>query len=222
MKAAHSPLSSPDTRRNREQGLRIQQISFLTNGPYDLTLSPGQCLGVTGPSGIGKTQLLRAIADVIPHGGDCLLDARSCSSFAAPVWRKTVALVPAESFWWYDTVAPHFVVDLGQGKICEWLGRLGFPGDVGSWQVSRLSTGERQRLSLLRTLSLTPRVLLLDEPTSSLDQKMVRVVEEILAELCVKEGMMCLWVSHDREQLFRVGTRVFSLEQHGLVQELCS
>ena len=210
-----SPLSSPD----EGSGLRIDRISFLGNGPYSLTASHGECIGITGPSGIGKTQLLRAVVDVIAHEGECWLDGLACSSVAAPKWRKRVAMVPAESFWWHDTVASHFPSGLHGQATGSRLKKLGFPEDVGEWRISRLSTGERQRLALVRSLALNPAVLLLDEPTSSLDLKTACLVEEIVMDLCRKENMICLWVSHDLEQLTRVAQKTFRVSTHGLTEE---
>lgn len=217
MKEAPLPLLSPDQGNSR--GLRLCALSFLGNGPYTLDILPGECVGLMGRSGVGKTQLLRAVADVIAHRGDCLLDGTACSAIAPPLWRKRVAMVPAESHWWYDTVAPHFHGGVGQGKSSELLKKMGFSPDVGGWRVSRLSTGERQRLSLVRTLITAPQVLLLDEPTSSLDQAMVQVVEEIIADICQMKQTICLWVSHDRDQLCRMAKRVYRVEPQALVEE---
>jgi UDP-glucose/iron transport system ATP-binding protein len=214
-----APLPSPCLEKNGQEGLCLSKLSFLGNGPYSITINPGECVGLTGRSGVGKTQLLRAVADVIAHEGDCSLDGNACSSVFPPDWRKMVAMLPAESFWWYDTVGSHFDLETGTGKIKDLLGKLGFSLDVMGWQISRLSTGERQRLSLLRTLVSRPRVLLLDEPTSALDKKMVHVVEEILRDICSLDHIICLWVSHDLEQLFRVAGRVFRVEPSGLVEE---
>ncbi|MBU1138797.1 MAG: ATP-binding cassette domain-containing protein [Proteobacteria bacterium] len=217
MKEALLPSPFPDQEKTR--GLRLCGLSFLGNGPYSLDILPGECVGLTGRSGVGKTQLLRAVADVIVHEGDCLLDGTACSAVEPPVWRKTVAMVPAESFWWYDTVAPHFAGGMEQGQSLELLGKMGFPADVGTWRVSRLSTGERQRLSLVRSLSSAPRALLLDEPTSALDREMVQVVEEIIRDICRKKKIICLWVSHDREQLARMANRIYRVEAQMLVEE---
>lgn len=180
---------------------------------------PGECLGLTGKSGVGKTQLLRAVADVIPHDGECILDGAVCSSVSPPVWRKMVAMVPAESFWWYDSVGAHFDGGVLQGEFLHLIELLGFSRDVMGWQVSRLSTGERQRLSLVRTLINKPRVLLLDEPTSALDRKMVGVVEEVLSDIRSRMQISCIWVSHDQDQLFRVAGRVCRVEATGFVEE---
>ena len=217
MKEQRSP--SPYPEQNKDKGLRLSEVSFLGNGPYSIDVGPGECVGLTGRSGVGKTQLLRAVADVIAHGGDCFLDGNSCSSVFPPDWRKMVAMLPAESFWWYDTVGSHFDPEKGLSQYDELLGKLGFSQDVMGWQISRLSTGERQRLALIRTLITEPKVLLLDEPTSALDKKMVDVVEEVLSETFSLHRVVCLWVSHDLEQLSRVAGRVLRVEAFGFVEE---
>lgn len=214
-----APLPSLCPEKTGTRGLSVTNFTFLENGPYNLKANAGECLGFTGQSGVGKTQFLRAIADVIAHEGECSLDGNLCSSIFPPEWRKMVALLPAESFWWYDTVGPHFDVSNEDSWLEQILSTLGFSKDVLGWQVSRLSTGERQRLSLVRTLMNNPRVLLLDEPTSALDKQMVQVVEEILTELCVRRKMICLWVSHDLEQLSRVASKILRVETSGLVAE---
>lgn len=213
-----APLQSPCPEENGTEGLFLSSLTLLGNGPYTVSLAPGECVGLTGPSGIGKTQLLRAVADLIDHGGDCFLGGRSCLSISPPEWRKMVAMIPAESFWWHDTVGAHFDSKNWPVEMSSLMEKFGFPPDVMEWRISRLSTGERQRLSLLRTLCTEPRVLLLDEPTSALDKKMVHVVEEVLAELCSAQQVSSLWVSHDLEQLFRVADRVFRVESAGLVE----
>ena len=199
--------------------LSLVDLSFLGNGPYNLSIQSGECVGLTGVSGVGKTQLLRAVADVIVHKGDCFLNGTSCMAVLPEEWRTMVAMVPAESFWWYDFVGAHFDSNNGHDDPVDLLEKLGFSSDVMNWQISRLSTGERQRLALVRTLITRPKVLLLDEPTASLDKKMVHVVEGLLAKRCTRDKTACIWVSHDLEQLSRVAERVFRVEPDGLAKE---
>ena len=200
-----------------QTALHIREICFLDNGPYSLELGAGECYGIYGVSGIGKSQFLRAVADVLPHKGECALQTTPCLSMSPLEWRKKVALIPAESFWWYDEVEAHFEQGIAKNPyFCHLAELLGFNLDVLHWQISRLSTGERQRLSLIRTLVTNPEVLLLDEPTSGLDIKMATVVEEIMAERCTKQGGSCLWVSHDLEQLARISDRCFQLTRESL------
>lgn len=74
------------------------------------------------------------------------------------------------------------------------------------WEVSRLSSGERQRLSLARLLAGYPKVLLLDEPTANLDKANTNRVEELILTYLREQGASALWVSHDPEQRHRMAT----------------
>ncbi len=78
-------------------------------------------------------------------------------------------MIPAESYWWFDRVDDHFNIKDEKGLLVQKLHMLGFEEDVLGWQIARLSTGEKQRLALIRGLCNRPLVLLLDEPSSSLD-----------------------------------------------------
>ena len=207
MKVQPSGSSCPD--RESTPLLVVDALSFLENGPYSFSVQAGECVGLSGQSGVGKSQLLKAIVDVIPHAGEVYLEGMACTDIPAPQWRKQVALVPAESYWWYDTVEQHFP-DAGHRFLTGgWLEQFGFPPGVISWQVSRLSTGERQRLALLRALVHEPRVLLLDEPTSGLDPVYTARFENIVFEYLGQGGTALLWVTHDREQLQRVATHAY-------------
>lgn len=189
--------------------------NFLITGlqPVSFSLQAGECVGLSGDSGSGKTRLLRALADMDEHSGGLSLDDSVCESASAHGWRKQVALVPAESQWWHDRVGQHFCVSHdNNGADCidnQAIERLGFSQDVMDWQVTRCSSGEKQRLSLLRTLVNRPRVLLLDEPTANLDPEKARSVEQLVADYLQHEQACCIWVSHSIEQLQRVASRRF-------------
>ena len=209
--------SSPDS----PSLLVVDGLCYLENGPYSFSVDVGECVGLSGQSGVGKSQLLKAIVDLIPHTGQVLLDGVSCSDTPAPQWRKKVGLLPAESSWWFDTVAPHFSSLQHRFLSSGWLEQLGFPPEVISWQVSRLSTGERQRLALLRALVNEPQVLLLDEPTSGLDavytERFENIVFDYMQGQVQGQGAALLWVSHDAEQLLRVADRSYLVEKKGLL-----
>ena len=140
--------------------------------------------------------LLRALADIDPHDGEVLLDGQSIQSFPAPEWRWRVALLPAESQWWYDTVGEHLQKSLAP----EMLAALGFDSQVMSWSITRLSSGEKQRLAILRLLQNRPAVLLLDEPTANLDPESSKRVENLFLNYQREHGTAILWVTHDFEQ----------------------
>jgi ABC-type iron transport system FetAB ATPase subunit len=196
--------------------LRLENFAIVGLQPVSLELRPGECIGLSGESGSGKTRLLRALADMDEHSGTLALDDGLCESVCAHLWRKQVALLPAESQWWHDRVGEHFCIshdnngsDYLSANAIE---RLGFSKGVMDWQVSRCSSGEKQRLSLLRTLVNRPRVLLLDEPTSNLDPETARSVEQLVADYLKHEQACCIWVSHSTDQLQRVTSRRFVID----------
>ena len=187
-------------------GLRRLHISV------SFDLQDGECVALQGPSGVGKTLLLRSIADLDPNEGTVKLDGTLREAMAAPAWRKQVTYLAAEPGWWSDTVQEHFT---GWGDALPLVTRLGLPDDCGPWPIQRLSSGERQRLALVRALMLRSRVLLLDEPTSALDSASAAAVESLIAER-IANGTSVVWSTHDDAQARRVGSRIFAMGPDGI------
>src|SRR5207248_885900 len=161
-----------------------------------------------GPSGAGKTLLLRAIADLDPNGGSARLQGRDRATIPGPEWRRLVGYVPAEPGWWAETVGEDFV---SWPTAVRMLARLGFPDETKAWPISRLSTGERLRLALARALIVRPKVLLLDEPTAALDAASVAAVEALIGSK-IQAGLSVLWVTHDPAQAGRIAERQLVME----------
>jgi ABC-type multidrug transport system ATPase subunit len=182
--------------------------------PIDLELASGECITLSGPSGSGKTLLLRAIADLDPHQGEARLGDRPQSATPAPEWRRRVGLLPTESHWWHESIGPHLPA-IDQSMLYD----LGFEPDCLEWQVSRLSSGERQRLALARLLSNQPEVLLLDEPTANLDSENAGRVEAVVQRYRQENGCSIVWVSHNLEQRQRVGERGYLINDGRLEPE---
>lgn len=193
----------------------VQQLCRSHLQPINLEVNAGECLSIRGRSGAGKSLLLRAIADLDPSEGRVSLDDTPRDAMEAFEWRRLVTYVPAESGWWADTVAAHFEEpDIAAGYLI----RFGFPDDAMSWPVDRLSTGERQRLGLLRAIVQGPRVLLLDEPTSALDPEATEKVEGVLREK-LDAGVCVIMVTHDAAQAKRLAHRQFVINGGALVEE---
>jgi ABC-type iron transport system FetAB ATPase subunit len=186
--------------------LRVDDLRLHAIGPFNLEVESGTCVGLGGPSGSGKSLFLRAIADIEPHSGAVYLDGTKQAAIPAPQWRRQVGLLPAESMWWFDTVGAHFSV---AGEIQ--FRQLGFDLNVMGWPVSRLSSGERQRLALLRLLENHPRLLLLDEPTANLDEENTERVERLIFDYRKNTGAAVLWVGHQKAQLRRIADRIIGL-----------
>jgi putative ABC transport system ATP-binding protein len=195
--------------------LKVHGLSSALLRPMDFEVPDGKALVVRGPSGSGKTLLLRAIADLDLNEGEVEVDGILRSRTPGPRWRRLVRYVAAEPAWWADRVGDHFREPRKAGVRAT---RLGLPDGCMGWSVMRLSTGEKQRLGFLRATEDCPRVLLLDEPTSSLDPESECAVETAIGEL-LNEGISLLVVTHDAEQAARLGGRRMWMENGRLAQD---
>ena len=171
-------------------------------------------MSIIGRSGGGKSVLLRLIADLDPHDGDVALNGRPRALYSAPDWRGQVVYQAAEPAWWAATPRAHFSI-ADMPVVDAILSDLDLEPRLLDADISRLSTGERQRVALARSLARGPLVLLLDEPTAALDPATTLAVEQVLATR-VASGLSILWVTHSREQAERVGHRVLQVRDRGI------
>jgi sulfate transport system ATP-binding protein len=187
-----------------------------------LEVEPGEWLAVLGPSGAGKTTLLRSIAGLeAPDSGRVRLDGRDAVSI--PARERGIGFVFQDlALWPYLTVAEHLEeVTPRPGPLLERFGLKGLDGK----RPGELSGGERQRLALARALASDPRLLLLDEPFSSLDPLLRRGLADTLADLHRERGITTIYVSHYFEAPVIRASRVAllrdgRLEQAGTLSDL--
>jgi ABC-type iron transport system FetAB ATPase subunit len=178
-------------------------------------VAAGECVAVVGPSGSGKSVLLRMIADLDPNSGEVLLDGRPRESWSGPAWRRMVIYQAAEAAWWEPTAEAHFS-RAEMESVRALLRQLLLKEEVLDADIGRLSTGERQRLALIRSLVRRPAVLLLDEPTSALDQASIAAVEARL-QAGLEEGMAMVLVTHSQEQAGRIAGRIMTI-RNGMLE----
>jgi UDP-glucose/iron transport system ATP-binding protein len=198
--------------------LSIRDLGTNLLKPTSFSMSTGECVAIRGPSGGGKTLLLRAIADLDPNEGTVCLEGRNRATISGPEWRRLVGYVPAEPGWWAETVGNHFAEWKAAAAFLE---RLGFSDETKTWRISRLSTGERLRLALIRALSMRPKVLLLDEPTAALDAASATAVEALMSSR-MRAGLGVLWVTHDPAQARRMAHRQLLVENGCVREEGCA
>lgn len=182
--------------------LRVEKLKVGKLPALSFELPPGECLAVEGPSGAGKTRLLRAIADLDPAPGYVYLEAVERSEMSAPEWRRRVRYVAAEPGWWADTARAHIPVSAA-ARFERQAAALGLKSDVIARPIADLSTGERQRLALARALVDDAKVLLLDEPCAALDSANAALVEELIRYQLLS-GRSVILVSHVEGQVERL------------------
>jgi putative ABC transport system ATP-binding protein len=186
-------------------------------------LHRGDCLGLVAPSGAGKTLLLRNLVLLDPiQQGQIAFVGKSPAEWGLPAYRSRVMYVPQRAIAFEGTIQANlqraFNVQIhaqrrfDPDRIHAWLAHLGRGPDFLQLEGSRLSGGEAQILALLRALQLDPQVLLLDEPTASLDAATARQAEALIHQWLQQGDRACLLTSHDPDQIGRTTTRQLRLK----------
>ena len=192
----------------------------------DITVQvqPDEVLAVVGPSGAGKSSFLRLLNRLDePTGGTVRLKGQDYRELAPRELRRRVGMVMQMAYLFPGTVAANIAFGpwqrgerLPAEQIDALLERVGLPGYQGR-DVSNLSGGEAQRVSVARTLANVPEALLLDEPTSALDDVSARGIEELVLSIIRERRMTCVIVTHNTAQAHRIADRTMILQAGKLV-----
>lgn len=185
---------------------------------------PGEVVAVVGPSGAGKSSFLRLLNRLDePTGGSVCLNGQDYRELAPRELRRRVGMVMQVAYLFPGTAAANVAFGprqngerLSAQQIAALLERVGLPG-YQARDVSNLSGGEAQRVSLARTLANAPEALLLDEPTSALDDASARGIEELVQSIIRERRMSCVIVTHNTAQARRISDRTMILEAGKLV-----
>ncbi len=196
----------------------------------NFTLAAGERVVMTGPSGSGKSVFLRALALLDPiDAGRILWHGQDIDRRAIPRYRRCVSYVrqrPAlvegtveDNLRYPYSLHAYSDVRFDLDRAARLVSAAGKSDDFLRKRASDLSGGEAQVTALIRVLQLAPEVLLLDEPTASLDPQSMRAIEALVTDWYEADGAAraSLWVSHDPAQAERVGTRRVAMRAGSLV-----
>ncbi len=213
-------------------GIELRQLSKAFPGgvpaleAIDLEVRSGELLVVLGPSGSGKTTLLRLVAGLdSPTSGGLSIDGREMSR--VPPHRRDVAMVfQNPALYPHLTVSENLAFGLrargvprnqAMSQANTMAGLLGLDGLLGR-RPAALSGGERQRVAIGRALARHPRVLLFDEPFSSLDPPLRAALREEVLDLQRQFGTTLILVTHDQGDAMLMGDRIAILDRGRLLQ----
>jgi tungstate transport system ATP-binding protein len=192
------------------QGVDVTFGRLAALNGIDLRIEAGERVALIGANGSGKSTLLRVLHGLVkPRRGTVLRDtgAGQAMVFQRPFMLRTSAMNNVALALWLRGVGWREARE----RALLALHRVGL-GDAALRNARVLSGGQQQRLALARAWALQPRVLLLDEPTASLDPHAKREVESLMAGFA-QAGMTLVFASHNLGQVKRLATRVVYLEQ---------
>ncbi len=201
-----------------------------------LRVSQGEHLSLLGPSGCGKTTVLRLIAGFEkPDSGEVLINGETVSAPGKiiPPHKRRIGMVFQDLALW-----PHMTVrrniefgltkDLSRKERKEKVERVLSLVNLNrhlNYYPHQLSGGEQQRVALARTLILEPKILLLDEPLSSLDPQLKEELEKVITALQKKLNISTIYVTHNQDEALSLADRIAimrrgCIEQIGTLEEL--
>lgn len=191
----------------------------------NLEVSEGEVVAIVGPSGSGKSSLLRLLNRLDePTSGTVYFEGKDYRTLAPAELRRRVGMVMQSAFLFPGTVAEN--IRFGQAQRDEPLSEQAIGGllaQVGldgfyARDIHNLSGGEAQRVALARALANSPAVLLMDEPTSALDVNSKLGIESLISTVVASRRLTCIIVTHDLQQAGRMAGRVALLSSGRLVR----
>jgi putative ABC transport system ATP-binding protein len=195
--------------------LRVESMKLLNERVVDLSLNDREAVIITGKNGTGKSLFLKSLARLIPSTFKTFqYDKKNITDIMPELFRSQVMYVSTTPFFPGEGKVEDFfqsAFDLTIYK--DFTPRFPFDNYLKEWNLagvefSRLSSGQKQMVSILRALSLRPKILLLDEPTANLDQEKTLEIETLLETWRRNTGGSFIMISHSKEQTERLALRL--------------
>lgn len=203
------------------EGLGYQPGSVPLLNNITLTLSEGQFTLITGPSGCGKSTLLKIIASLLsPTAGSISFCGEDITQLSPETYRQQVSYCAQTPALFGDTVYDNLIFPWQirnkrpqPEQLLADLARFNLPEETLQKSIHALSGGEKQRISLIRNLQFLPKVLLLDEITSALDESNKHNVNDMIHRYVKEQKVGVLWVTHDKDEISHAD-EVITLKPH--------
>lgn len=199
--------STTDLLRIDKIGYRINNKTILDN--INFTLNPSEFKLITGSSGCGKSTLLKLISSLLsPTSGSIFFENKDYLTFLPEEYRKQVSYCAQTPMLFGETVYdnlkfPYLLrkIPVDDNKLTNDLDYFSLPNSIMQKGINELSGGEKQRISLIRNLQFMPKILLLDEITSALDEDNKAKVNNIIHHYVKTQNLAVLWVTHDQNEI---------------------
>lgn len=197
-----------------EEILRLENVGFEAGGQQilkkiHLTVEKGKIVTVTGPSGGGKSTLLKMMGMLIsPTSGTIYYKGQDMLDYEPTEYRKEVSYFFQNAVLFDDTVRENLAFPariredrFDEARAKNGLETLQLPTSYIDKSIKDLSGGERQRVALIRNLMYPPKVLLMDEVTSSLDKENREIIISFIQQLNKNEEVTILWITHNQDEI---------------------
>lgn len=191
----------------------------------NFTVAAGECLGIVGLSGGGKSTLAKIIARLIPSdGGQILLCGEDITHATGNAFYKNMQMIfqmPEDSFnprrTLGESIAEPIKNFIGsenlRGLVENLLIEVGLPKNYAGRYPREVSGGECQRAAIARAISVSPKLLICDEATSALDVTIQAQIVALIKRLCAEKNIACLFITHDLVMIKKIADCVLVLEE---------
>ncbi len=211
--------------------LHFRHVSYTVNNQSILknitgSFPEGKIITLVGPSGAGKTTLLKLCNGLIsPTAGEIYIQDKTVSAYEPVQLRRDIGIVLQSTPMIKGTVFQNLALPLElQGKrlhkeaAYDILEDVGLEKDFLERETDSLSGGQRQKVSIARTLLNHSKILLLDEITSALDRTSLHEIEQLIIKINQKYGTTIIWITHNLEQAIAIGDYTWVLIDGQLIE----
>jgi ABC-2 type transport system ATP-binding protein len=216
-----------DFRRRVRRGGKLVRTRFAALDGVTFTIARGECVAILGQNGSGKSTLVRLLSTLLLHdGGEARVFGHDVFADPKPV-RRLVNRVSVEASFFkkmsaaenLSYAARFYGMTSRQTRdaIPEILGRVGFPAERRGEPMENLSRGMQQKVALARALLTSPVLLLLDEPTTGLDPRSKREVQDFIREVRARHDATILLCTHDMNEAEALAERIGILDRGKLL-----